>query len=125
MNGRTAAAASSDCLDGDRESISPSPPASAGIDVLTGLACAFSQRLHEADMPVTPAQSVQYATALHLAVPSSRRRLYFMTRAIFVTDLAQLASFNRVFAEIFGARGKTETDDFDVELQPILPARYY
>jgi uncharacterized protein with von Willebrand factor type A (vWA) domain len=92
--------------------------------VLTGLACAFSD-CTKPTCPVTPAQSVQYATALHLAVPASRRRLYFMTRAIFVTDLAQLPTFNRVFAEIFGACGKTEADDFDVELQPILPAMYY
>lgn len=123
MNGETTAA-SSNCLTGDRESVNRSPRVSTEADVLTGLACAFSQRLHGADMPVTPAQSVQYATALHLAVPTSRRRLYFTTRAIFVTDLAQMATFNRVFAEIFGARGKTEADDFDVELQPTLPATY-
>ena len=100
------------------------PVRARGVDVLTGLACAFSD-CTKPTCPVTPAQSVQYATALHLAVPASRRRLYFMTRAIFVTDLAQLPTFNRVFAEIFGACGKTEADDFDVELQPILPAMYY
>ena len=123
MNGATTAA-SRDCVTGDRERVSRSPRGSTGADVLTGLACAFSQRLHEAELPVTPAQSVQYATALHLAVPASRRRLYFMTRAIFVTDLAQLETFNRIFAEIFGARGETQADDFDVELQPTLPAKY-
>jgi uncharacterized protein with von Willebrand factor type A (vWA) domain len=123
MNGQTTAASSGDQTL-DRESDGPSPGVSARVDVLTGLACAFSQRLHDADMPVTPAQSVQYAAALHLATPVSRRRLYFVTRAIFVTDLEQVATFNGVFAEIFGARGKTEDDDFDVDLQPALPATY-
>ena len=124
MSGGTTATSSS-CLTGAGASVDQSPRASAGVDVLTGLACAFSQRLHAADMPVTPAQSVQYATALHLAVPTSRRRLYFMTRAIFVTDLADLETFNCVFAEIFGAHGTTKADDFDVELHPTLPTRYF
>ncbi len=108
----------------DPGSAGHSPRVSARADVLTSLACAFSQRLHDAALPVTPAQSVQYATALHLATPVSRRRLYFLTRAIFVTDLEQVTTFNRVFAEIFGARGRTKDDDFDVELQPALPAKY-
>jgi uncharacterized protein with von Willebrand factor type A (vWA) domain len=123
MNAKTFAVSSGDQTL-DHESAGRSSGVSGRADVLTGLACAFSQRLHDADMPVTPTQSVQYATALHLATPVSRRRLYFMTRAIFVTDLEQVATFNRVFAEIFGARGKTEDDDFDVELQTALPAKY-
>jgi uncharacterized protein with von Willebrand factor type A (vWA) domain len=70
---------------------------------LAALAASVGQRLHQADMPVTPHQSVQFARALQLANPSSRRELYNMTRAIFVTDVDQVATFDRVFREIFGA----------------------
>jgi uncharacterized protein with von Willebrand factor type A (vWA) domain len=67
------------------------------------LATAVGQRLHQADMEVTPRQSEHYARSLQLAKPSSRRELYHTTRAIFVTDLDQVATFDRVFAEVFGA----------------------
>ena len=42
---------------------------------LPGLASAFSQRLHEAGVPVTPSATEQYARALKLTKPVSRRRL--------------------------------------------------
>jgi uncharacterized protein with von Willebrand factor type A (vWA) domain len=69
---------------------------------LAALAASVGQRLHQSDMQVTPHQSVQFARALQLTNPSSRRELYNMTRAIFVTDVDQLATFDRVFTEIFG-----------------------
>jgi uncharacterized protein with von Willebrand factor type A (vWA) domain len=62
---------------------------------------AFSQRLHDCGMSVTPAQSGQYVRALQLTQPGSRRQLYFTTRAIFVTDVRDVATFDRVFAEVF------------------------
>ena len=63
---------------------------------------AFSQRLHEAGMPVTPSQTQQYAHSLALTKPVSRRRLYWATRAIFVTGFIQVPTFDRVFREVFG-----------------------
>jgi len=81
---------------------------------------AFSQRLHEAGMPVTPSQTQQYAHALALTKPVSRRRLYWATRAIFVTGFIQVPTFDRVFREIFGSAGKS-TFDADVELEPAPP----
>jgi hypothetical protein len=75
-----------------------------GFDVdLVGLASGFGHRLHDADMPVTPTQSEQYARSLLITHPTSRRRLYFTTRAIFVTDFEDVPTFDRVFAEVFGA----------------------
>src|SRR5918998_6743056 len=79
---------------------------------LPGLASAFSQRLHEAGVPVTPSQTEQYTRALKLTKPVSRRQLYCTTRAIFVTGFQQVAAFNRVFAEVFGARKRSKSDDF-------------
>ena len=72
---------------------------------LASLATAFCQRLHAADMLVTPAQSELYARSLQLTQPRSRHALYFTTRAIFVTDVDQLPAFDEVFNEVFGERG--------------------
>lgn len=85
---------------------------------LPGLASAFSQRLHEAGVPVTPSQTEQYTRALKLTKPVSRRRLYCTTRAIFVTGFQQVPAFDRVFAQVFGGRKKSvNPDDYDVELE--------
>ena len=83
---------------------------------------AFSQRLHEAGMPVTPSQTQQYARSLSLTKPISRRRLYWTTRAVFVTGFIQVPTFDRVFREVFGSSGsKNEFDDSEVELEPAPP----
>jgi uncharacterized protein with von Willebrand factor type A (vWA) domain len=83
---------------------------------------AFSQRLHEAGMPVTPSQTQAYALALGLTKPESRRRLYWTTRAIFVTGFIQLPTFDRVFREVFGSSAKSEFDEeAEVELEPAPP----
>jgi len=85
---------------------------------LAALATAVGQRMHEADMTVTPAQSEQYARSLQLAKPSSRHELYLTTRAIFVTDMEQVATFDRVFAELFGARAETSPSADTVQSNP-------
>jgi uncharacterized protein with von Willebrand factor type A (vWA) domain len=83
---------------------------------------AFSQRLHEAGMPVTPSQTQQYARSLGLTKPVSRRRLYWTTRAVFVTGFIQLPIFDRVFREVFGSAAKNDFDDSEVELEPAPPS---
>jgi uncharacterized protein with von Willebrand factor type A (vWA) domain len=82
---------------------------------------AFSQRLHDAGMPVTPSQTQQYARALKLTKPESRRRLYWTTRGVFVTGFIQVPTFDRVFREVFGSAAKTDFDDSEVELEPAPP----
>jgi uncharacterized protein with von Willebrand factor type A (vWA) domain len=77
------------------------PTETYDVDLAT-LATAIGQRLHAADMPVTPHQSEQFARALLLATPGSRRELYQLTRAVFVTDIDQLTTFDAIFTEIFG-----------------------
>jgi uncharacterized protein with von Willebrand factor type A (vWA) domain len=85
---------------------------------LPGLAGAFSQRLHEAGVPVTPSQTEQYTRALKLTKPVSRRRLYCTTRAVFVTGFQQVPAFDKVFGQVFGGRKKvSNTDDMDVEVE--------
>jgi uncharacterized protein with von Willebrand factor type A (vWA) domain len=97
-----------------------------GIEDLTldlpAVVGAFSQRLHEAGMPVTPSQTQQYARSLTLTKPVSRRRLYWTTRAIFVTGFIQLPTFDRVFREVFGSTAKSDSEeDPEVELEPAPP----
>jgi uncharacterized protein len=70
---------------------------------LPPLAGALSRRLHDAGVPVTPERAADFARALALTRPVSRRRLYAVARAVFVTDPSQGRAFDRVFAEIFGA----------------------
>jgi len=123
MNGHTTAAPMSlpAACSGSAGS-SPCPSTAFDVD-LPGLASAFGQRLHESDMPVTPAQSVQYARALHLTEPRSHRQLYFMTRAIFVTDFEHVATFDHVFAEIFGSFDPANAGGLAIEIKPAaLPA---
>jgi hypothetical protein len=89
---------------------------------LPAIVGAFSQRLHEAGMPVTPSQTQAYAVALSLTKPESRRRLYWATRAIFVTGFIQLPTFDRVFREVFGSSAKNDFEESpDVEVEPAPP----
>ena len=76
-------------------------PALVALD-LPAFASALSRRLRAAGIPVTPAQSAQFARSLDLVRPVSRRGLYWTTRAVFVTGQRQVETFDRVFADIFG-----------------------
>jgi len=74
-----------------------------GFD-LAALAGAFTERLHEADDGAyTSAQSDDFALALSAGAPRSRRSLYYATKEIFAPAEGHEATFNRVFAEVFGA----------------------
>jgi uncharacterized protein with von Willebrand factor type A (vWA) domain len=80
----------------------PLAPAHISLD-LAAFASALSRRLRDAGVPVTPAQSAQYARSLELVEPASRHGLYCTTRAVFVSGRHQLATFDRVFDDIFGS----------------------
>jgi uncharacterized protein with von Willebrand factor type A (vWA) domain len=70
----------------------------------------LSRRLHERGVPVTPGRSVEFAEALTLVRPISRRRLYWTARAVFVSDPSQVTAFDAVFASVFGSRAEPEGD---------------
>ncbi len=70
---------------------------------LPALVARFGRRLHEAGVPVTPERSARFAQALVLVRPVSRRRLYCTARAVLVSDPAQFAAFDAVFAAVFGS----------------------
>ena len=69
---------------------------------LPPLAGTLGQRLRDAGVPVTPERSAEFARALGLVRPVSRRRLYWTARSMFVTDESHAAAFDAVFRSIFG-----------------------
>ena len=80
---------------------------------LAPLAAALGQRLRNAGVPVTPGRLADFAHALALTRPQSRRRLYWTARSIFVTDRAHAPAFDAVFRAIFGGGGAAESSPPD------------
>jgi uncharacterized protein with von Willebrand factor type A (vWA) domain len=71
---------------------------------LPPLAASLGQRLRDAGVPVTPERSAAFARALAVVRPQSRRRLYWTARSVFVQDRADVATFDAVFAAVFGGQ---------------------
>jgi len=84
---------------------------------LPELAAAFSRRLHDAGLPVTPERPVAFARALELVRPVSRRRLYWTARGVFVSDRAHVPLFDAVFRAVFGTGPEPAIE------HPVDPAR--
>ena len=88
---------------------------------LPALVGALSRRLRDAGVPTTTARSADFAHALTLVRPITRRRLYWTARALFVSDQAHLRAFDAVFSSVFGApaeRGEFESDDAETVASP-------
>jgi len=81
---------------------------------LPPLVGAFSRRLHDAGLPITPARSADFARALTLVKPITRRRLYWTARGVLVSDQSQLKAFDAVFFAVFGER-LDDDDRFEPE----------
>jgi uncharacterized protein len=91
---------------------------------LPPLAGALGKRLRAVGVPVTPERSADFARALTLVRPDSRRRLYFTARSVFVSDQSQAQAFDTVFNSIFGdpaAAESTETDERPESDRPTAP----
>jgi len=91
----------------------PAPKRPFGVETihldLAPLASTLGQRLREAGVPVTPERSADFAHALAITRPQSRRRLYWTARSIFVTDRAHAAAFDAVFRAVFGRGTEAES----------------
>ncbi len=74
---------------------------------LPALWAAFARRLRQAGLPVGPDRAARFSDALAIARPVARTRLYWVARAVFVSDRTQVAAFDRVFFAVFGSRGWT------------------
>jgi uncharacterized protein len=81
---------------------------------LPELAGAFTRRLHDAGLPVTPARTAELTRALALVNPVARRRLYFTARSVLVTEVSQIPVFNSVFFSVFGG-GAAVPEDFELD----------
>ena len=88
---------------------------------LPPFAGAFSRRLHDAGVPMTPARSADLARAIALVRPVSRRRLYFTARAVAVTDRTHVAAFDAVFRSIFGTGARGDAFESDDVLTVVTP----
>ncbi len=74
---------------------------------LPALVGAFSRCLREAGVPTTTVHAADFAHALTLVRPITRRRLYWTARALFVSDPAQVKAFDAVFSSVFGPPAET------------------
>ena len=91
---------------------------------LPAMVGAFSRRLHDAGLPMTPARSADMARALELTRPVARRRLYWALRSIVVTDPTQVPVFNEVFAAVFrGYQLAADDEDEERRAAPIAPGQ--
>jgi len=104
-----------------------SPAPAFGVETivldLPPLVGALSRRLHDRGVPVTPARSSEFARALTLVRPISRRRLYWTARAIFVSDPTHVDAFDTVFVSVFGAgTARDELDPDEARTVPSAPA---
>ena len=84
---------------------------------LPRLTAALGRRLHDQGVPTTPARTADFARALTLVRPVARRRLYWTARAVFVSDPAQVETFDAVFASVFG--GRAESHDLGLDESPV------
>jgi uncharacterized protein len=88
---------------------------------LPPLVGSLGQRLRDAGLPVTPERSAEFARALTLARPESRRRLYWTARSVFVSDRSHAKAFDAVFRAVFGdptAREAFEPDELETVATP-------
>ena len=83
---------------------------------LPALVGALGRRLRARRLPFTTARAADFARALTLVRPVSRRRLYWTARAVFLSDPSQAAAFDSVFFSVFG-NGAEDTARPD---QPIV-----
>jgi uncharacterized protein with von Willebrand factor type A (vWA) domain len=87
---------------------------------LPPLVGALGRRLRDAGLPVTPARSADFARALEVVRPISRRRLYWTARGVFVTDSSQVDAFDRVFFDVFGGQVPAEPEEVPPDSHPDL-----
>ncbi len=89
---------------------------------LAWLAASFSEALRAAEIPVAAEASGRLVQAIALLNPMTVSDLYWAARITLVTDSDQLATFDRVFEQIFGGIADTAGNRGD-KAAPRLPRR--
>ncbi len=80
--------------------------------------------MRAAGLPVGPERGARFADALALGRPISRRRLYWIARAVFVSERTQVRAFDSVFASVFGSsvdRDESAVADVAAVAEPAPP----
>ncbi|MHB1886782.1 MAG: hypothetical protein ACYCVV_17580 [Acidimicrobiales bacterium] len=90
---------------------------------LAVLSAGFSDRLRRAGVAVTVQQTGRFARSLALTTPASRRELYWTARATLVSGHDQIARFDAVFAQVFGAGLELTKRPLGGDVSAIAPAR--
>jgi hypothetical protein len=95
---------------------------------LAVLASRFAARLRVEGLPVGPERSARFASAVTLAHPETVRDLYWCGLATLVGDPAEIPTFDRVFALVFGgmadhaeSRGDPNAPPFRAGAEPAPP----
>jgi uncharacterized protein len=90
---------------------------------LPAMAGVFGRRLRDAGLPVGAERSVRFADALAVARPLARRQLYWIARAVFVSDRTQVPAFDAVFGSVFET-GRVSASDSGApkDDEPLLTA---
>jgi hypothetical protein len=76
----------------------PHPEGHALVAALTG----FGDELHRAGVPVGAGQAIAFARAMSRLDPADRHDLYWAGRACLVSRQEDIATYDAVFAELFG-----------------------
>ena len=81
---------------------------------------ALAHALRVGGLPTAPERAAWFAEAVRLVPPATRSELYWTARAVFVTEQAQIARFDRVFSAVFDGdqdwadyRGDEPSQDLD------------
>ena len=76
---------------------------------IASIAGRFAERLHRFGVAVGPDRAGRFASAVGLARPATTHELYWIGRVTLVSDATEIASYDRVFADVF--RGLVDTAD--------------
>ncbi len=80
-----------------------------GVD-LAAFAAALAARLRDAGIPVSASGQASLVQALQQLVPRTPAALYWGARLTLVSRVDELATFDAVFASLFGVFGSAEPD---------------
>lgn len=68
---------------------------------LASIATSFGERLRHAGLPVTPERSSRFVAAVGIATPTTIEQVYWIAKAVYLTDRDQTPTFDRIFAWAF------------------------
>ncbi len=68
---------------------------------LAGIAARFASHLHAAGVEAGPDRAARFASTVHLTAPTTSDELYWLGRVTLTGDRTEIATYDRVFADVF------------------------